>query len=66
MRTTRWVTLLLMVGTLASCASTPGPPPQWLDAQTNCQQQGQASTNSPGSSSDAYTAQCMIAHGFRP
>jgi len=65
MRTTRW-TLLLLVGTLASCASTAGPPPQWLDAQTSCQQQGQASTNSPGSSSDAYAAQCMIAHGFRP
>jgi hypothetical protein len=63
MRTTGW---LLLVGMLASCASTSGPTPQWLDAQTSCQQRGQASTNLPGSSGDAFAAQCMIERGFRP
>jgi len=35
--------------------------PLWLDAQTLCQQQGQASASSPELRSDAYADQCMIA-----
>jgi hypothetical protein len=57
------ITLLLMTGALASCAS--GPTAQLLDARALCQQLAHASASSPELVSDAYADQCMIAHGYR-
>ena len=65
MRTTTWITLLLLSGALANCA-TAGPPPQWLDARAICQQLGQASASSPDLASGDYADQCMIARGLNP
>jgi hypothetical protein len=59
-------TSLLLSAALAGCATASGPPPLWLDAQTLCQQQGQASASSPELRSDAYADQCMIARGLNP
>jgi outer membrane murein-binding lipoprotein Lpp len=66
MSTTTQATLLLLSALLAGCATASGPSPLWLDAQTLCQQQGQASASSPELRSDAYADQCMISRGLNP
>ena len=66
MRATTRTALLLLSAALAGCATASGPSPLWLDAQTLCQQQGQASASSPELASGDYADQCMIARGLNP
>ncbi len=66
MNTITQATLLLLSAALAGCATARGPPPLWLDAQTLCQQLGQASASSPELASGDYADQCMIARGLNP
>ena len=55
------IILLLLFGSLCSCATGPAPSPQSLDARTLCQQAAQASASSPEQRSDAVELRRMMA-----